>query len=121
MTGLRSHIKVIVIRQAAGLKKKECNSVGRARLFYPSNCSHNFQELYAVEAPNKVIQAMNFAGARSTEFTVFMRNDFDNPVSYQKELQNGDEIICVWNGLLGLKPHQILEGLARILPGKVTY
>lgn len=121
MIGLRNHIKVIVIRHAAGLAKKDCNAPARARLRHPSDCNHNFQELYEVGKPSKVIQVMNFAGARSAEFTPFMRGDMENPVDLQRELLSGEEIICVWNGLLHLKPTQILEGLARILPSKVNY
>lgn len=122
MIGLRNHIKVIVVRHAAGLQKKEdCYQAARARLRYPADCNQNFQELYEVEKPSKVIQVMNFAGARSTDFTPFMRSDMENPVSLQRELQNGEEIICIWNGLLGLKPTQILDGLTKILPSKGIY
>lgn len=131
MIGLTNHIKVIVIRTAAGARSGPvgggCGDTaptyyigGHLSLKSPANCG-NEQFLYDPAGPRKVINIMNSCGVSSSEFFAFDRSNLTDQLDLQCELESGDEIICLWKPLFVLEPTMWLEGLNQyILPDKAS-
>lgn len=131
MISLTNHIKVIVIRTAAGARTGPVGGgcgdsaptyyvAGHLSLQSPVGCG-NFQELYDPSGPRKVINVMNFCGAQSSEFFAFDKANLTDRLDLQCELDPGDEIICLWKPLYSLDPNLWLEELNKfILPDKVS-
>lgn len=132
MIGLTNHIKVIVIRTAAGVHGAPVGggcvstsatysiSGGRVSLKAPITCS-NEQFLYDPAGPRKVINIMNVCGAPSSDFFVFDRSNLTDPLDLQRELESGAEVICLWKPLFALSPNMWLQGLNQyVLPDKVS-
>jgi len=122
MIGLQSGIKVTVIRNAAGAQigstQAGCRDsaptyslAGRCSLQLPSSCGANTENVYDPSQPRKVINVMNFFDAPSSDFVPFYRSDLENSLHLDCELQNGDEIVCIWKPLLALKPQILVNSI----------
>jgi hypothetical protein len=133
MIGLTNHVRVTVIRNAAGLSyapiatgcgPRALTHPASSNISYklPSSCAANSQDLYDPKSKSrKIIQIMNFYNAPSTNFTVFDSTDFNNELDVQCELQDGDDIYIVWTPLLDLPREALLAGIqTRVLPLKRT-
>lgn len=131
MVGLQNHIKITVIRNAAGSQSGSTVAGCRdsAPTYYcaarlstelPSACGANSQGLYDPAMPHKVINVMNAFGAPSSDFVAYNRSNMVDALDLQCELQPGDEIICVWKPLVVLDPTLLVRGLSQVvLPDKV--
>lgn len=122
MIGLQSGIKVTVIRNAAGSQmgstQAGCRTSaptyfadGRCSTEQPSSCGANTYNIYDPSQPRKVINVMNFFGAPSSDFLAFDRNDLENSLDLNCELEKGAEIICIWKPLLVFSPQILINGI----------
>lgn len=131
MIGLTNHIKVIVIRTAAGARSGPVGGGcgvssgtyfmdGHVSLKSPANCG-NEQYLYDPAGSRKVINIMNVCGAPSSDFFAFDRSNLTDQLDLQCELPAGAELICLWKPLFVLDPNMWFKGLSEyVLPDRVS-
>ena len=124
--GLTNHIKVTVIRNAAGMSlgSKASRSQPPALLFtpntqisykLPSGKGSNQQDLYDPAKPSKVINIMGFMGAPSKDFVAFRGNNLEDQIPLSTEMKSKEELVIVWKPLLGLDRPDIPRGVTRDL------
>ena len=127
MVSLTTHIRVTVIKNAAGLSRGSKVSGSRLRAItyppppprlsfkLPSARGSNFQELYDPSRPKKIINIMNFVGANSVEFTAFNAHDLNTALAPSAEANDRDDIVIIWNQLLNLRRTLLLDGLSKVV------
>lgn len=104
--GLNNYIKVIVIRNAAGIAgyplASSCRP-GKHSIKLPSSCASNSYGLYDPDKPRKLINIANFFGADSTTYAAFDRYNLNDEMAMNCEVERGDFIVFVWAPLLDLR------------------
>lgn len=114
MISLTNHIKVTIIRNAAGIAINPVDAGCKTRaltyppelninLKSPSGCGSNTRDMYDPSRPSKVRNIMNFYGAPATDFIPYDRNDLENELSLNCELKHGDHLVVVWAPLAQLR------------------
>jgi hypothetical protein len=132
MIGLTNNIKVTIIRNAAGFGITP-TTAGRGKrattyatpsmnvsLELPSAKGSNTYELYDPSMPHKVINIMNFYGARSSDYVPFGISDLDSPLDLSCELKSGDELVIVLKSLLPLRKSILFGGISNKIVSSQT-
>ena len=124
MIGLTNHIKVTVIRNAAGISTAPVSAGCKPKaatyapistnLKYPSGCGSNIQGLYDPDSQYKTVRhIMNFFGAPATDYVPYDRADLETELPLNCELKHGDHLVVVWVPLAQLAhKEQLVKNLS---------
>jgi hypothetical protein len=122
MIGFTNHIRVTVIRSAAGIstapvsagcKPRAATYALNTNLKSPSGCGSNIQELYDPNAQHKTVRhIMNFFGAPATEYVPYDRSDLETELPLECNLKHGDHLVIVWIPLIKFNKEQLIKGLS---------
>lgn len=115
MIGSTNHIKVTVIRNAAGISPASVNAGCRPRattypnvsLKLPSGCGSNTRDLYDPSKSHTIRQIMNFYNAPATSFVPYLINDLDTELDLNCKLESGDHLIVIWAPIAQLRKELI--------------
>jgi hypothetical protein len=122
MIGLTNHIKVTVIRNAAGISTAPVNAGCKPKaatyplntnLKTPSGCGSNTQGLYDPDSQYKTVRhIMNFFGAPATDYVPYDRADLETELPLGCTLKHGDHLVVVWVPLTKLNKELLVKNLS---------